>query len=558
MNAARRVYLYGIALVALGVLLTGLAGLLEVALRSAAEGVVGPIVAVGRRDLRADVSYSGALAASGLAVWLVHWRLADRTARRPDGLAERGADLRRAYLYVVLLIGGQILLFALRSLANDLFALAFGRLTAAEVLTGRIVSPLTLIATTGMLVLYHWRVAVVDRTAVPETGGGATLRRWFTYGTAGVALLLLLFNAAGLIRALFQQLVPVEATIGPDAFPIEAADRLGSIVAGLVGWLAAWRWSAGWMARDDPADAEARSTLRKVYLYLVLALAVTWTVWDAGQILYGLLRVVLLGAGAAGGTSGLLRRLAEPTSVVVVFGLAWLYHARVVQHEAALAAQAQRQVAIRLLYEYLVSLVALAAFATGVGGTLDTLVDLLVQPGALRPTNWWEDRIGLFATLVAVGLPLWLLYWRQLEREASPLARGSVVRRIYLLVAFAGSVLALLFSGAFALYQLIRLALGESWTAGQTSDMVHAASAAAVAGLLLVYHLGVLRRDGAAGLTRAPTSSEPINVIAVIRARDTAAYDAFRQLLSTQKVPGVEVDLQVQAPEDRSSAWPVT
>jgi hypothetical protein len=552
-NVARRAYLYGIALVALGVLLTGLAGLLDLALSVGVERSIGGVAAVGRRDLRGDVSYSGALAASGLIVWLIHWWLADRAVRRPEGIAERASALRRLYLYAVLLVGGLILLFAMQAVVADLLRLAFGRLTAVQVVTGSLLSPLALALTCGALWLYHRRVAATDRAAAPEIGVGATLRRWFVYGVAFVALLLLLFGAAGLIRALWEALVPVGTATGPDPLPLEVADRLGAIVAGLVGWLAAWRWSNDWLVRDQ-ADPEIRSTLRKVYLYAVLAIAVTWTVWDAGQILYGLLRVTLLGIGPAGGSNGLLRGLAEPTAAALVFGVAWLYHARVVRHEAALAGEAGRQLTIRLLYEYLVGVVALGAFATGVGGTLDTLLDLLFQPGALRPTNWWEDRISLFATLVAVGLPLWLLYWRRLDREAAaaPAARGSVVRRVYLLVAFAGSVLALLFGGAFALYQLIRLLLGESWSAAQTSDMVHAASVSAVAALLLAYHLSVLRRDAAAA-PAPPPEVQPgeVRATAVVRARDGAAYDAFRRMLAAQPVAGVEVELRVDPPEPR-------
>jgi hypothetical protein len=554
-NTARRVYLYAIAFVAIGVLLTGLAGLLQVALQVLVEALAPPLVAVGRRDLRGDVSFSGALTAAGLLVWLIHWWLADRAVRQPGdaGLAERGSALRRLYLYGALLVGGLILLFALRELATDLSTLAFGGLTLVDVISGRVLSPLSLVLTTGLLWLYHWRVADRDRRLVPEADASATLRRWFVYVLAFVGLLVLLFGAAGLIETVWRSLVTPIAAIGPDVLPVEVADRLGSIVAGLALWVPAWRWSAAWLVRDDARDPESRAVLRKVYLYVVLAIAVTWTVWDAGQILYGLLRIALVGVDAVGGGGGVLRGLAEPTAAALVFGVAWLYHARVVGHEAALAGEAREQATIRWLYEYLVSLVTLAVFAVGVGGTLDTVLDLLVQPRAVRPTNWWEDRISLFTTLIAVGLPLWLLYWRRLQREVgsgSPLARGSIVRRIYLLLAFAGAVLTLLFSGAYALYQLIRLGLGEAWTAGQTTDLLIAVSAAAVAALLLVYHLGVFRADAASAPAAPPEpDGQPIRAVAVIRARDAAAYAALRQLLADRPVPGVEVELRVSAPD---------
>jgi hypothetical protein len=89
---ARRVYLYAIAFVAVGVLLTGLAGLLQVALQALVEVLGPPIAAVGRRDLRGDVSFSGALTATGLLVWLIHWWLADRAVRRESPAAAFPGD----------------------------------------------------------------------------------------------------------------------------------------------------------------------------------------------------------------------------------------------------------------------------------------------------------------------------------------------------------------------------------------------------------------------------------------------------------------------------------
>src|SRR6185436_2866590 len=103
-------------------------------------------------------------------------------------------------------------------------------------------------------------------------------------------------------------------------------------------------------------------------------------------------------------------------------------------------------------------------------------------------THWWAERISLFATLVAVGLPLWAAYWGRLQREAlEPLAREALVRRIYLFLVFALAVLTLLGSGAFAVYQLLRLTLGDTWTASATSELITAASASAVAALFLTY-----------------------------------------------------------------------
>jgi hypothetical protein len=481
----------------------------------------------------------------------VHWYLAERPVRRGGeaGLLERGADLRRLYLYALLLVGGLIGTFALRNLLADLFAAAFGRVTRAELATGRLIEPLSLLVAVGALWLYHWRVAARDRRLVPERGAGASLRRWFAYGLAFVGLLLLLAGASGLAGTLWDALTRPRdtAVIGLGWLVPLVAGQVGSTLAGLVVWLSAWRWSTAFLAARSDPDPESRSVLRKVYLYLVLGIAVAWTVWNAGQILYGLLRLALLGGRSPGGWSGVLHDLGVPLSAALVFGVAWLYHARGVVGEAALAGERREPATIRWLYEYLASLVGLAAAAFGVGGTLATIVDLLVQPGAVRPTNWWEDRVSLFTTLAAVGLPLWLAYWRRLQREApTPLARGSVVRRVYLLAIFALAVLTMLSSGVFALYQVMRLALGERWTAGQTTDLISAVSAAAVATVLLVYHLRVFRADAAD--VPAAAAGDAVLAVALVRAPDADALRALKRALDRHAPGGVELELREVSP----------
>jgi hypothetical protein len=284
--------------------------------------------------------------------------------------------------------------------------------------------------------------------------------------------------------------------------------------------------------------------LRKVYLYLVLAVAVAWTVWNLGRVLYQVLRAVLIPERQALGWGAVAHDLGPSVAAVAVFGVTWLYHARVVRQEAALAGEAGRQASIRWIYEYLVALVGLATLAVGVAGTAATVLDLLAQPAAARPTDWWQERVSLFATLIVVGLPIWTIVWSRLQREAAaPAARRSLVRRIYLFVVFGLSVLTILGSAAFTFYQLIRVALGERWTAAQTSELITAGSTLAVAALVLVYHLRAFRGDAGGEETAAPLVLAPVSALAVVRSSSPEALQAFRERLRTDTPMGVEVEI---------------
>jgi hypothetical protein len=118
--------------------------------------------------------------------------------------------------------------------------------------------------------------------------------------------------------------------------------------------------------------------------------------------------------------------------------------------------------------------------------------------------------MALYATMIVVGLPVWLLPWLRLQREVvAAVARRSLARRIYLFLALGATVLTLLGSGAYTLYQILRVVLGERWTGGETSNLIDAASAAIVAGLLLAYHLRIFQRDAALAKLDEPTALSP-------------------------------------------------
>jgi hypothetical protein len=587
MAVARRVYLYGIALVALGMLVGGLAALLELVLEALAERLAGPFASVGG-DLADRVSFAGALVGIGLVAWSLHWWLAERPVRRGEA-AERRSAVRKLYLYLVLFVGGLVLTFAARDLLADLVEAAFGSFRATDTIGGRVVPPLATILAAAPFWAYHARVAARDRAAVPEAGAGATLRRWCAYGLAFVGLMLLLVNAAATLTLLWDAVVLPGAAVVPGGNWLAAgmAGRVASVAAGLGLWCAAWAGSTTRFWRDAGPDPERASVLRKVYLYVVLFVAVSWTVWSLGQVLYVALRAALLPGEAGDLLTGIRRDLGATAARALAFGVAWLYHARVVEREAAAAPEVERQAGIRRVYGYLVAFIGALTLGIGVGGTLDTTVQQLAQPGTLRDWPWWAERLSLFGTLIAVGLPVWLASWTRLQREAArPEARRSLARRIYLFLTFGLSVLTLLGSGSYALYQVLRLLLGDEWTGARTSDLIDAASAAAVAALFLAYHLRVFRRDAAEAAGDAPgaptltpphdadgvpdaadppsspalQAARPVGALApvgapaptgpangaapvlLIRADDPAALDALERQLRGRATPGLDVE----------------
>jgi hypothetical protein len=535
MAIARRVYLYLITLVALIMAVTGLAGLLQVALTLPLLRLLGAPVAVGASDLVAVLSISGALAALGLTAWAVHWWLAERPARRggPAGEVERRSAIRALFLNLALLLGGLGLAVAAGGLLRDLARLALGDATGADIAAGAAVEPLSDLAVTGLFWLYYARIDRRDRRLAPEVGARATLRRWRVYLLSFVGLMLASAGAAGLLRTVWEALtVPAGAVAtSPRWLPLALLTDAAWLAAGLGLWLSAWRWSNIWFARAEGPDPERRSVLRKVYLYLVIAVGVAWTAWNLGVILYRLLQPALRGDLA--NLASIVYNLGAPAALALVFGVVWRYHRAVIEREAALAGERGQQAAIRWLYQHLVALVGVAIASFGLARLLATALDLALQPAAVRPTTWGADQFSLAVTLLAVGLPLWLASWMPLQREAGadPAARRSPVRRVYLFLVFGLAVLTLLGSGVFALYQVLRLLLGEAWTTRQASETITAGSLALVAALQLAYH-GRAARGDIAEPAPAEAAEAPVTLLALVQAPSAEAARAARGRLA--------------------------
>ncbi|MBI3970606.1 MAG: hypothetical protein HY332_04905 [Chloroflexi bacterium] len=507
MTIIRRVYWYAVAFVSLLMLLAGASGLGRALLQAVLDEPGRTIAS----NLRSEVTQNGALLLVGLPVWLLHWAMANRAARRDSD--ERAATLRRLFIYAVLasmvLAGATAAQGALEAFLRLLVRDA----TAATV--SQALLPLPRFGIAVMLWLYHRHVAAVDRRLAGEQGGAATLRCWYTYGVALVALVVLLVDASRLLRLTWEIVVTAFDASLVQAPGAELAGASATALIALAVWLTHWTgWAVAAGAGSQRSGAtvaaqDARSVLRPVYLFLALAVSVAATLWGASQLLfYALGR--LLGVDRPGGVGGnLLLAMAGPVSLVVVYGASWLYQRHALADQARAQPELPRQAGIRRLYTYLISLIALALFATGVGGLLWTLADLITNaPHTINPDTWWREQTSRNVTLIAIGLPVWLLHWGPVSGPRADRDEvASLSRRIYVYLTLLIGVLVLLGTGAFAAKEILDLALGEAATPSVITDLVRALAVAAVAAVTVFYHQRVLRGDVAA-VAQAPGPGE--------------------------------------------------
>jgi hypothetical protein len=517
----RRIYAYLLAFAGLAMLSIAAASLLQVLVDVALQS---PLTAA-QQYVRDTVALNGAAALVGLPVWLVHWLWIQRTARADPG--ERVSTLRRLYLYTVLAGAAVAMAVSASSSLQALFGALVGGVSQGS-LADAFARPLTFTLVALGVWLGHWRVAAADRGQVGESGGSATLRRWYIYAAAFIGLVLLLSGAQGLLAMLWSAMTVRGAN--------EMADLPGTgstILVGLAVWLVHWivlpRELPEQVRRDDGV-----ARLRSVYLFLALAVGVVGTLFGASQLLYYALGR-FLGVDRPGGVGGdLVAAMAGPVSIGVVYGATWAYQRQALRKQAAAFDEAPRQAGIRRLYIHLVALVALAALGTGIGGLLWALGDVVIG-GHLD-----SDRVALFATLAIVGLPVWIVHWR--PRPVSAVEAHSLARRLYVYFSLIAATLALVGSAAAVLYQLLGLALGSPASALLQTDLAHALAVAITGATVATYHWRVLRAEA----RRAPQPSEPavearVQAVVEIEAPD---QESLSRALTALRSTGVQVTVR--------------
>jgi hypothetical protein len=154
---------------------------------------------------------------------------------------------------------------------------------------------------------------------------------------------------------------------------------------------------------------------------------------------------------------------------------------------------------LRRLYDYVLALLGLVASFAGLQFLLSALVDRLL--GAVPPEGLSDrDRLAAGLAALAVGLPLWILAWRRVGREAAlegevgDRARRSLVRKTYLYLVLFVAVIGVMFSTGVILFQLLSALLGQP-PENLLEETLQQARLLLLYGLLLGFHAWALRSD---------------------------------------------------------------
>jgi hypothetical protein len=442
MRTIRRLYFYAVALVSLEVVVWGVIGLARTVL---AVDLVG-----GRTT---PLAQALSLTLVGIPVFVIHWLVAERDARRDP--EERASQIRALFLYGALL--GTLIPTAQNGLAifNRLTLFLFGLDPAQAIVGGSQLWTDNLVAIAINLgaAIYLQRVLSADWSSGLASDHFAAVRRLYRYLWLIYGLAFVIFGVEEVLR--FLLFIPVGLGGNPG---FRLANALALLLVGIPLWV-------GWgetinRSLADPNERE--SLLRLVVLYLLALAGVGTVLSTAGIVLSAVLRIIL---GETISFPDFLGQISTALSVAIPLGGVWAYYGRQLNREVAALSEAPRRAGLRRLYNYI--LAAFGFIATFLA--LQQLVRFCVN-SLTGNLIWGSIPINQLSTALAalvIGLPLWWLTWQPMQAEARTSeaggdhARRSIIRKSYLYLALFAMVIGAMISGGTLVYQVLTHLLGS-------------------------------------------------------------------------------------------------
>ncbi len=499
---ARRIYVYLLSGISLGVLLVGLSTLLRVLFQDLGLGT--DSFFGDPTSNREQLTLGAALVAVGLPVWLIHWTLAERGVR-PGRLQtddELGSWVRGLYLAVVLAV---LLGIAAANLSQLVAHLVYALAGASSLIyTGDVPTELAGLLVAGAAWGYHLFVRLGDWRRGRVADAGAWLPRLYLYGAIGVSLLVLLSSLSGLADLGIRAAVSPERTSFADtpwwASPL--ASSLSGVIVGGVVWTGHW-WYAASLAADTsgrmPRERPAR--LRLAYFAGMLVVLAGVAIGGLVGATSALLRQALGLDPTSGLDQTLLETVATPLVVAVLFGIAWWLHRGWLAADVRSIAEPLRSTHAARLDSYGHALLGLAI--AGLSGAW--LIALAIEaafgsPAILGGASPLSEQAAIATPAFVLGGVVSVWGWARIGarwRRDTLSEAGSSIRRAALLLIIGVSVVAAIGGLGVLFYRLFGTLFGVSLSSDVAGDLaipIAALLVAAVAGLASGW---AIRRDQA-------------------------------------------------------------
>lgn len=291
---------------------------------------------------------------------------------------------------------------------------------------------LTIILALGGMI--YGILALTRRTrGLGETDPGiGTVRRLYFYIVSVVALMMAAHGVVLIAGFVLDSLIGHVTLAGAS---VRLATGLSLTIVGIPLWVIHWRIV---VRQVGEMPVEERSVIRKIYVYSILGISVTFAMSGAIGILEW-----TFGTSSFKGWS---------FAAVAVFMAVWLHHWRLESREGQ---PTPETMAVRRLYLYVASAVTLIIAASTLAQVINAVLlgayEALMAPVVLHPGESvpWNDTAREYLGTALVSASVWAIHWLYFARRDV----GSLLRNIYInVLGIFGGIVTVLFALGFLIY----------------------------------------------------------------------------------------------------------
>jgi hypothetical protein len=427
-----------------------------------------------------------AFVAVGVPIFWLHWTTVQRDAHREE--EEASSRIRALYLYATPLATGIPITYAVLAILNRLIVRWLGLPVSSATLGGAQTNIDNLIAIAANLIvlIYFWRVLQQDWKNKHNHENLVDFSRlhryiWMVYGLG-----LLIFGVQQILRYIFS--MPQEFGHVPE---MVLATGLALIPVGLP--IFGKSWSV--IQKSLTEKKERHSSLRLVVLFVLTLLGIGFSLSALGILLANAFRWIFQVDNWR--LISFMDQYATQLAVLISMGLVWGYFRRELKFAIADLDDDFQQAGIQRIYHSILSFAGLVVSFLGLLLLLGTIIESLFNLSIGNNAASLSDALAL----LLIGLPLWLIYWQQIQLETArtdergSAARTSLFRKAYLYLALFATVVGTMLSTGGWIYGILKAILDQMPSDFWLNFNLQLRIAFLFA-IFLVYHLRVLRADG--------------------------------------------------------------
>ncbi|HXI18394.1 MAG TPA: DUF5671 domain-containing protein [Chloroflexota bacterium] len=299
----------------------------------------------------------------------------------------------------------------------------------------------------------------------------STVRRVYLYLVAFVSLHVAAFGAADLSRAVIES-VAFSTDLVSSNLRRDVALNGAYLLVGLPLWLVHWRWAA----RAAGTDFQERAaTLRRLYVYLVLAIMLAAIASASQNVLEALFRAVT--GEDRSGTFSTGREIVNQIPWLLVGAALWVYHRRTAEQDRLAAGEDQGSATLRRWYIYGVAFVAAMYLLRNASRVLRLAWESVAGAATGSFISSQSSGLAGAAATALIAIAVWALHWSlaatgKPREQLSGQDSRSTLRPVYLFGALAVCVAATLAGLSQLLYYALGRLLGVSDPGGVGGNLL--------------------------------------------------------------------------------------